>query len=353
MGRGKLTLEFIANWKTRKTTFQKRKNGLLKKASEFSILCGTDICLFISGPKLDSNEPPSPAELETWPPERSKVMDIINKYQATLQRKPPKKVHGLSDTFVERKKKIDAEISRCRKKLYEAKYPTTSDIVQHFSREQLKEVSHRLDGKIEAIKFVLEAKKESELHKKNQYSAVVNSSNSDIDQFQLLFDQIPQSICSDDMQLGTGTNLRGPVFADPMAGMQRMFDNPMVEMQQMGPFMGCPNYMQYGGSGGGAAASAMRGPVFADLTAGMVLGNMNLSHVALSGGGDGGESSSFLVQAQNYPPLHVQPPVVPYIQMHYPMNVMNLAQRVGPDMSQVVRSSSGEWNQLFERSQEF
>ncbi|GMN28218.1 hypothetical protein TIFTF001_001961 [Ficus carica] len=352
MGRGKLKLEFIANLKTRKTTFQKRKNGLLKKASEFSILCGTDICLFISGPKLDSNEPPLPVdELETWPPERSKVMDIINKYQATMQRKPPKKVHGLADTFVERKKKIDAEISRCRKKLYEAKYPTTSDIVQHFSREQLKELSHRLDGKIEAIKFVLEAKKESELHKNNQYSAVVNSSNSDNDQFQLLFDQIPQSICSDDMQFGTGTNLQGPVFADPMAGIQWMFDNPMAEMRQMGPFMGCPNYMQYGGGGGGA--SAMQGPVFADPTAGMVLGNMNLSHVAISGGGDGGDSSSFQMQAQNYPPLQVQPPVVPYIQLHYPMNVMNLAQRVGTNMSRVVRSSSGERNQLFERSQEF
>nr|AIZ95381.1 MADS35 [Erycina pusilla] len=51
MGRGKTEIKRIENSKGRKVTFSKRKNGLLKKAWELSVLCDTDIGLIIFSPQ--------------------------------------------------------------------------------------------------------------------------------------------------------------------------------------------------------------------------------------------------------------------------------------------------------------
>ncbi|PKI72564.1 hypothetical protein CRG98_006941 [Punica granatum] len=42
MGHGKLVLKFLTKDSLRRTTFEKRKKGLMKKLEEFSILCGVD-----------------------------------------------------------------------------------------------------------------------------------------------------------------------------------------------------------------------------------------------------------------------------------------------------------------------
>jgi hypothetical protein len=47
MGRNKIKIERIANERNRQATFTKRKNGLLKKAMELSILCDCEISLLI------------------------------------------------------------------------------------------------------------------------------------------------------------------------------------------------------------------------------------------------------------------------------------------------------------------
>lgn len=47
MGRNKITIERIANERNRQATFTKRKNGLIKKAMELSILCDCEIALII------------------------------------------------------------------------------------------------------------------------------------------------------------------------------------------------------------------------------------------------------------------------------------------------------------------
>ncbi|KAJ0551569.1 putative transcription factor MADS-type1 family [Helianthus annuus] len=59
MGRAKLKMELIAKEKTRNTTYHKRKQGIIKKANEFSILCDVDTSIIIFPP--NSNEP------EIWP----------------------------------------------------------------------------------------------------------------------------------------------------------------------------------------------------------------------------------------------------------------------------------------------
>nr|GEY18653.1 transcription factor, MADS-box [Tanacetum cinerariifolium] len=50
MGRAKLRMELIKKEKTRITTYHKRKLGILKKASEFSILCDVDTIMIITPP---------------------------------------------------------------------------------------------------------------------------------------------------------------------------------------------------------------------------------------------------------------------------------------------------------------
>lgn len=47
MGRGKVVLERIENKVNRQVTFSKRRNGLLKKACELSVLCDVDVALII------------------------------------------------------------------------------------------------------------------------------------------------------------------------------------------------------------------------------------------------------------------------------------------------------------------
>ncbi|XVE58643.1 hypothetical protein DITRI_Ditri04bG0185400 [Diplodiscus trichospermus] len=47
MGRGKVVLERIENKINRQVTFSKRRNGLLKKAYELSVLCDAEVALII------------------------------------------------------------------------------------------------------------------------------------------------------------------------------------------------------------------------------------------------------------------------------------------------------------------
>ncbi|KAK1306610.1 MADS-box transcription factor 13 [Acorus calamus] len=47
MGRGKVELKRIENSKSRQVTFSKRRNGLLKKAFELSVLCEADIAIIV------------------------------------------------------------------------------------------------------------------------------------------------------------------------------------------------------------------------------------------------------------------------------------------------------------------
>lgn len=51
MGRGKVELKRIENKINRQVTFAKRRNGLLKKAYELSVLCDAEVALIIFSSK--------------------------------------------------------------------------------------------------------------------------------------------------------------------------------------------------------------------------------------------------------------------------------------------------------------
>ncbi|KAK2965858.1 hypothetical protein RJ640_027145 [Escallonia rubra] len=51
MVRGKTQLKRIENATSRQVTFSKRRNGLLKKAFELSVLCDAEVALIIFSPR--------------------------------------------------------------------------------------------------------------------------------------------------------------------------------------------------------------------------------------------------------------------------------------------------------------
>ncbi|XP_050365765.1 agamous-like MADS-box protein AGL82 [Argentina anserina] len=149
-GGGKLNMKLISDERSRKVTFKKRKDGILKKADEFSILCGVDTCLIIYGPKQSDRRP---AELYTRPQNPDEVNRIIERFK--LNNKPATKTYNLSDWLLEQKGKMDAKIYKLRSDMYETKYPTWDDRIDEFSEHQMEELIHVLDQKIESGKRTL------------------------------------------------------------------------------------------------------------------------------------------------------------------------------------------------------
>ncbi|KAI4299633.1 hypothetical protein L6164_033070 [Bauhinia variegata] len=85
MTRKKVKLQFIANDSARKSTFKKRKRGLLKKVSELSTLCGVEACAFVYSPYDPEPEIwPSPMEAQRVltrfirMPEQEKSKKMVN-----------------------------------------------------------------------------------------------------------------------------------------------------------------------------------------------------------------------------------------------------------------------------------
>ncbi|ESQ34536.1 hypothetical protein EUTSA_v10008961mg [Eutrema salsugineum] len=73
MGRRKVTHQLIADNSTRRVTFRKRKDGLLKKLKELTILCGLRACAIIYS---DYKEGP-----ELWP-NHKEVRVLLNRLSA-------------------------------------------------------------------------------------------------------------------------------------------------------------------------------------------------------------------------------------------------------------------------------
>ncbi|MED6147202.1 Agamous-like MADS-box protein mads9 [Stylosanthes scabra] len=72
MGRGKIEIKRIENSSNRQVTYSKRKNGILKKAKEISVLCDAQVSLIIFGASGKMHEYISPS---------TTLIDILDKYQ--------------------------------------------------------------------------------------------------------------------------------------------------------------------------------------------------------------------------------------------------------------------------------
>ncbi|CAN1156013.1 Agamous-like MADS-box protein AGL90 [Linum perenne] len=104
MVRTKVQHKLISDEKARKTTFTKRKNGLLKKLEEITTLCGVATCAFIIHNFRGKGKKD---EVEVWPSE-PKASGMLKKYKELPQRKQEKYMlnhEALSKERLEKMKK--------------------------------------------------------------------------------------------------------------------------------------------------------------------------------------------------------------------------------------------------------
>ncbi|GKC15575.1 agamous-like MADS-box protein AGL82 [Tanacetum coccineum] len=150
MGRAKLRMELIPKEKTRMTSYHKRKLGIIKKASEFSILCDVDTVMIINPP--NSNEP------EVWPENPDQIKKGIASYKSK-KGETRKRTYNLNDFFQDRRKKIEDELMKARKKNMEAKYSTWFDALNSLPEHQLRQFVAKLEQREHDARTRLEFKK--------------------------------------------------------------------------------------------------------------------------------------------------------------------------------------------------
>ncbi|XP_030531103.1 agamous-like MADS-box protein AGL82 [Rhodamnia argentea] len=165
MGRGKLALELIPKEKARRITYEKRKKGLMKKAQEFTTLCGVDTCMLIYGPAGAT----ATAEPEVWPSSPEKVKLVIERYRSEGADRRAKRTIGLPEFFTNRKRKVDAELAKARLANWEAKYPVSEALIEGFSEEELRRLLGSLGRKLEAAKARLAAMKEDAMRRSSSH----------------------------------------------------------------------------------------------------------------------------------------------------------------------------------------
>ncbi|CAN1255014.1 Protein TRANSPARENT TESTA 16 [Linum perenne] len=108
MGRGKITIKRIENQTTRQVTFSKRRNGLLKKTHELSVLCDAQIGLIIFS---------STGKLCQYSSEPFRMEQIIERYQKATGTRIPEhdsREQVLNEIAVLRKETKQLQVSMRR-----------------------------------------------------------------------------------------------------------------------------------------------------------------------------------------------------------------------------------------------
>ncbi|OIW14764.1 hypothetical protein TanjilG_05385 [Lupinus angustifolius] len=142
MGRGRM--ELIKKEKNRMITFQKRKEGLMKKAYELSTLCGIDVCVIIYAPHFNDQG----SQLQTWPKDTKEVNRIIEKYKdTTIDRSP--KIYDVQEYYKDRVKKVESEIAKVRREKLKIMYPTWDESFNVMGEQQLRMFVTMLDNKLD------------------------------------------------------------------------------------------------------------------------------------------------------------------------------------------------------------
>ncbi|ESW18870.1 hypothetical protein PHAVU_006G077800 [Phaseolus vulgaris] len=104
MTRAKIELAYITDPGKRKATFKKRKNGLMKKISEITVLCGIDACAVVYSPDV-------PNKPEFWPSE-SGARSVISKFNGVSESEKTKKMF-CQESFI--RQRIDKSQEQLKK----------------------------------------------------------------------------------------------------------------------------------------------------------------------------------------------------------------------------------------------
>ncbi|KAH6802454.1 hypothetical protein C2S51_033900 [Perilla frutescens var. frutescens] len=140
-------MELIEKPKSRIQTFKKRKEGLMKKLHQLTTLCDIDACMIIYEPTQEHSS--------IWPDpeqEAGQIRRLIDVYKSKRKDLSSIKSYGLSDFFVERKRKVEEELLKLRKTNSEAKYPTWNDSFNFMNESQLRGFASALHATAQSVR---------------------------------------------------------------------------------------------------------------------------------------------------------------------------------------------------------
>ncbi|WCJ43537.1 MADS-box transcription factor 16 [Euphorbia peplus] len=146
MGRGKIEMKRIENTTNKQVTFSKRRNGLLKKAQELSILCDADISLLVCSSTSKFSEFHTPSTTHKKIIDRYQKASGIDLWDIKYQ-KMQEELRKLNDTNYKLTRAIrqrmgeDLNGMRCDE-LFELEQTMTSAL-DHVSKERVKAIKRR------------------------------------------------------------------------------------------------------------------------------------------------------------------------------------------------------------------
>ncbi|KAG5575833.1 hypothetical protein H5410_055967 [Solanum commersonii] len=172
MGRAKIKMELIQDYKKRMTTLVTRKTGLVKKISELSILCDIKACMIIhegNNHQIWPNDPNEVTELinlykthpfqgrSKWGKTLSNYLENDEKKRAGIKvEKDPPTWDSRFDYFEnDEKKKVEIKVE---------KYPTWDSRFDYLSQKELQNLAGVVEKKMEKAKGKIELLKSMNVH---------------------------------------------------------------------------------------------------------------------------------------------------------------------------------------------
>uniref|UniRef100_A0A803M5D9 MADS-box domain-containing protein n=1 Tax=Chenopodium quinoa TaxID=63459 RepID=A0A803M5D9_CHEQI len=159
MSRKKVNLAFIQNASTRRATYKKRVQGLIKKTEELSVLCGVDACTIIYGP---NEEGPI-----VWPSSEVEAKRIISEFKRKPEVYQSQRKFNQETFLSESIKKVEDKLLKLKKKNREIDVgKMVSDILN--GKSTLKEINSSdlgdllwvIEDKIKSIEYRIRVTKE-------------------------------------------------------------------------------------------------------------------------------------------------------------------------------------------------
>ncbi|KAH7668578.1 MADS box transcription factor domain-containing protein [Dioscorea alata] len=177
MGRGKTEMRRIENATSRQVTFSKRRNGLLKKAFELSVLCDAEVALIVFSPRGKLYEFAS-----------SSMQETINRYMAHSKntniekRMPEQNAQQLKLEVAAMAKKIEL-LEGYKRKLLGESFESCSMFELHELECQLEKSLRNVRGKkaLTEENLVLHHKAEVSLQLNENRETVENDENGEED----------------------------------------------------------------------------------------------------------------------------------------------------------------------------
>ncbi|XP_026390012.1 MADS-box transcription factor 23-like isoform X1 [Papaver somniferum] len=167
MGRGKIVIRRIDNSTSRQVTFSKRRNGLLKKAKELSILCDAQVGLIIFS---------STGKLYEF--SSTNMKSTIERYNKSKEEQH----HPLPNANSEAKfwKREAAALRHELQSLQENHRQLMGQELSSLSVKELQNLENQLEMSLRGVRMQKDQKRNDELHELNRKLNLLHQENMDL-----------------------------------------------------------------------------------------------------------------------------------------------------------------------------